>query len=189
MHRLLLLLTPLILSGCAAPLLIGGAAATGVAVANDRRTAGTMLDDERIEMNVLSEVARDQQLVADTHLNVTSYNGIVLLSGEAKSPALAERISAIAGRVIKVREVKNELRIGFLSDSASRNRDTMLTSRVKSRLVAAENVDGTAFKVVSEQGTVYLMGLVTPTEAEAAVNVVRRTEGVLRIVQVVEYQH
>lgn len=188
MRLIFVLLAPLMLGGCAAPLVIGGAAATGAVVANDRRTAGTMLDDERIELNILSEVARDQQLVDHTHINVTSYNGIVLLTGEAATPILSQRISAIAKRVLKVREVKNELRIGPLSDAPSRNRDTVLTSRVKSRLLSDARVDGTAFKVVSEQGTVYLMGLVTRAEANAAVDVTRRTEGVLRIVKVFEYQ-
>lgn len=188
MRITLLLSLALLLNGCAAPLFIGGAAVTGVAVAKDRRTAGTMLDDERIELNILSEVARDQELVDRGHLNVTSYNGIVLLTGEVEEAALSQRIATLARKVNKVREVKNELRIAPPSDAASRSHDTVLTSRVKSRLVTDDSVDGTAIKVVTEQGTVYLMGLVSPAEAASAVKLTRNTEGVLRIVKVFEYQ-
>ena len=177
----------LLLNGCAAPLLIGGAAATGVAVANDRRTAGTMLDDERIEIQVLGLVAKEQELVDRSHLNVTSYNGIVLLTGEVEEEALGRRIADIARKAIKVREVKNELRVSQPSTPSERSRDTVLTTRVKSRLVGDSSVDGTAIKVVSENGTVYLMGLVSLTEAANAVDVTRGTAGVQRIVKVFEY--
>jgi osmotically-inducible protein OsmY len=187
--RLALLLATLLLSGCAAPLIVGGAAAaTGVAVANDRRTAGTMLDDERIELNVLSAVAREPELAEHSHLNVTSYNGIVLLTGEVETAAVSTRIASIASAISKVREVKNELRTATPAQADSRSHDTLLTSRVKSRLIRDKRVDGTVIKVVSEQGSVYLMGLVSRDEAQAAVDVARSTEGVQRIVKVFEYQ-
>jgi len=189
MTRLIgILCTLLVLNGCAAPILIGGAAAaTGVAVANDRRTAGTMVDDERIELQILGLVAKEQDLVARSHLNVTSYNGVVLLTGEVEEKALGKRITDLARQAPKVRVIKNELRIGPLSTPASRSNDTVLTTRVKSRLVSDPQVDGTAIKVVSENGTVYLMGLVSPVEAASAVEVTRNTEGVQRIVKVFEY--
>jgi len=177
----------LLLNGCAAPLILGGAAATGIAVAKDRRTAGTMLDDERIELNVLNEVAREEALSRGSHLNVTSYNGIVLLSGEAETEAMGKRIAEIAGKVAKVREVKNELRIGPPSSAGERSLDTVITTRVKSRLVSDKAVDGTSIKVISENGTVYLMGLVSRDEAASAVEVTRNTNGVQRIVKVFEY--
>jgi len=183
-----LLVFLLLLEGCAAPLLIGGAAATGVTVANDRRTAGTMLDDERIELNVLSEIARDQSLVDCCHLNVTSYNGIVLLTGEAANASFAQRIVTIASKINKVREVKNEMRIAPQSEAASRSNDTLVTTRVKTQLIQDDRVDASAIKVVTENGTVYLMGLVTPAEADAAVNITRSAQGVMRIVKVFEYQ-
>jgi osmotically-inducible protein OsmY len=186
--RLLWLLPALLLQGgCAAPLLIGGAAATGMVVAKDRRTAGTIVDDERIELAVLSEVAKEQELSEGNHLNVTSYNGIVLLTGEVGDEALGKRIVAIATRVPKVREVRNALRFAPPSTASERSHDTVITTRVKSRLVADESVDGTAIKVVSENATVYLMGLVNRNEADNAVAVTRSTEGVQRIVKVFEY--
>ncbi|HEX9803476.1 MAG TPA: BON domain-containing protein [Gammaproteobacteria bacterium] len=179
--------TLLLLNGCAAPLILGGAAATGIAVAKDRRTAGTMLDDERIELNVLNEVAREEELSRGSHLNVTSYNGIVLLSGEVETEAMGRRIAELAGKVAKVREVKNALRIGPPSSAGERSRDTVITTRVKSRLVSDKAVDGTSIKVISEHGTVYLMGLVSRDEAASAVEVTRNTNGVQRIVKVFEY--
>lgn len=188
MRWLALVTCLLLLEGCAAPLLIGGAAATGVAVANDRRTAGTIVDDEGIELTILSEVARDQALLDCCHLNVTSYNGIVLLTGEAANTAYANRLVAIARKTNKVREVKNELSIGPKSEASSRNNDTLITSRVKTRLIQDQRIDGTAIKVVTEHATVYLMGLVTPAEANIAVDITRSTEGVMRIVKVFEYQ-
>lgn len=175
------------LNGCAAPLLIGGAAATGVAVANDRRTAGTIVDDEGIELQILSLVAKEQDLVERSHLNVTSYNGVVLLTGEVEEKALSKRITDLARQTAKVRMIKNELHIGPLSSTASRSNDTVITTRVKSRLIADPGVDGTAIKVISEDGTVYLMGLVSPAEADSAVEITRHTEGVQRIVKVFEY--
>jgi osmotically-inducible protein OsmY len=184
----IIFLSALLLHGCAAPLVIGGAAATGAAVANDRRTAGTMLDDERIEMSTLNEVARDQKLVDGTHLDVTSYNGIVLLTGEAETKALSQQVVDIARRQLKVRRIINELRIVPLSDASSRRNDAVITTRVKSRLVNDERVDGTAIKVITEQGTVFLMGLVTQKEAAIAVDITRHTEGVQRIIKVFEYQ-
>lgn len=177
----------LVLNGCAAPLLIGGAAATGVAVANDRRTAGTIVDDEGIELQILSLVAKEQDLVERSHLNVTSYNGVVLLTGEVEEKALGKRITDLARQTAKVRMIKNELRIGPLSSAASRSNDTMITTRVKSHLIADPGVDGTAIKVISEDSTVYLMGLVSPAEADSAVDLTRHTEGVRRIVKVFEY--
>lgn len=188
MRNTVILLSALLLHGCAAPLVIGGAAATGAAVAHDRRTAGTMLDDEGVEMTILNEMTRDQDLVDHTHLNVTSYNGVVLLTGEAETPALSQRIVDIAKRVNKVRRIVNELQISQLSDAATRRQDTIITARVKSRLVNDERIDGTAVKVVTERGTVFLMGLITREEAAIAVDITRHTEGVQRIIKVFEYQ-
>lgn len=177
-----------LLGGCAAPLVVaGGAAAAGVVVAKDRRTAGTMLDDERIEMHSQRRIAEDKELAENTHVSVTSYNGVVLLTGEAVLPMYKTRVEKLVRQVEKVRMVRNELQIMAPSSAASRSRDTLLTTRVKSRLFGADNLDATAIKVVSERSTVYLMGLVTRAEAEHAVQVARTTSGVERIVKVFEY--
>lgn len=187
--RIIALITTLsLLGGCAAPLVVaGGAAAAGVVVAKDRRTAGTMLDDERVEIRSQRRIAEDKELVENTHVNITCYNGVVLITGEAVLPMYKTRVEELVRQEEKVREVRNELQITAPSTTSSRSRDTLLTTRVKSRLLGADNVDSSSIKVVSEQSTVYLMGLVTRGEADHAVQVTRNTDGVMRIVKVFEY--
>jgi osmotically-inducible protein OsmY len=184
-----LLLLSTLLTGCAAPLVVGlGGAAAGMAVANDRRTAGMMLDDERIEMNTIDIISRDPVLRDSSHVNATSFNGQLLLSGEVPDQQSSQLLAQRASRLARVSVVKNELAVGPVSDSATRTSDTSITSRVKSRMLS-ELGAGLAhhIKVVSESGTVYLMGLVTPLEAAQAVEVTRHTKGVQRIVKVFEY--
>lgn len=192
MHRLVSLFLLLsLLTGCAAaPILVaGGAAATGVVVANDRRTAGTMLDDQSLELKIQQKIAADAELVGNSRVSVTSYNGVVLLTGQTLQESQRQRIAQLASAQPTVREVRNVLQVGPLSDAVSRNRDTLLTTRVKSRLIASDEVQAGHIKVVSEQATVYLMGLVTREEADRVVDVVRSTEGVVRIVKVFEYTY
>jgi osmotically-inducible protein OsmY len=186
-----LLLTSTLLGGCAAaPLVVGvGAAAGGVMVANDRRTAGTMVDDERIEINALDLVARDPMLREHAHINATSFNGQLLLTGEVPSQMSKDQLAQQAARLQKVTVVKNELVVGTPSDSNSRTIDTATTSRVKSRLLSElKGGLGNHIKVITESGTVYLMGLVSKSEADQAVAIARTTKGVQRIVKVFEYQ-
>ncbi len=186
-----LLLASALLGGCAAaPVMIGvGAAAGGVMVASDRRTAGMMMDDQRIELKTMDMVARDDMLRENAHINATSYNGQLLLTGEVPDQQSSEQLAARATKIERVSVVKNELLVGPVSDSSSRTNDTAITSRVKSRLISRlEGGLGKDIKVVTERGTVYLMGLVTQQEADQAVEIVRTTSGVQRIVKVFEYQ-
>jgi len=177
-----------LLSACSAPLMLaGGAAAAGVVIAKDRRTAGTMLDDERIEIKTERRIAAEPELVQNSHVNITSFNGVVLITGEAVLPMYKARIEELVRQENKVREVRNELVIASPSSSANRSRDTLLTTRIKSRLFGDSNVDSASIKVVTEHATVYLMGLVKHEEAERAVDVARSTSGVQRIVKVFEY--
>ena len=179
-----------LIGGCAAPLVLaGGAAATGIIVAQDRRTAGTMLDDQSIEMKAQQRIAEDQELLNNSHINITSYNGVVLITGEVQKEAHRTRVEQFVRQQRKVREVRNALQVGPLSDAASRNRDALLTSRVKSRLINSREVAASSIKVVSENATVYLMGLVSRQEADLAVQVTRNTNGVARIVKVFEYSN
>lgn len=187
LFRIITLISALsLLSGCA-PVVVGGAAATGGAVAKDPRTVGTMLDDESIELKIQQQIAADPELLENTHVNVTSYNGVVLLTGEAFFPVHKQRIEELARQQHKVREIRNALRIGPASAASGRGRDTRITARVKSRLIDADNIDGSRIKVVTENSAVYLMGMVSREEADLAVGVVRTTKGVARIVKVFEY--
>lgn len=174
------------LAGCATPVVVGGAAASGAAVAHDRRTAGTVIDDQGIEFKAGSRLGEDAEL-AEAHINVTSYNGIVLLSGEAPNPAARARAVSIVEQIPKVRRVHNELVVAEPAPAGDRSHDTWITTKVKSKFVANERLDPTRVKVVTERDVVYLMGLVTRGEAEVAVMEARTTNGVKKVVKLFEY--
>jgi len=175
-----------IAGGCAVG--VGAGAVTAGAVAYDRRTTGTMLDDQIIEFKILDALRSDEALWQQAHINATSYNNVVLLTGEAPDEELRARAEAIAKNVPKVRAVHNEIVIAAPSAMLSRSSDAWITSKVKAALVGAYGVDAARVKVVTENGTVYLMGLLTRDEADAATDVVRRVSGVQRVVKLFEYQ-
>lgn len=173
------------LQGCAPAVATG--AAVGVAVVHDRRSTGTVLDDNTIEFKLLGAMAKDPELSEQTHINATAYNGIVLLSGEAPSETLRARALTLARGHEKVRNVYNEVAIAAPSSLLSRSSDTLITSKVKTKMIADENLDPTRAKVVTERGTVYLMGMVTRREAELATGIARSVGGVQKVVKLFEY--
>lgn len=162
------------LPGCA-PLIVGGAVMTGI-VATDRRTTGAQVEDEGIELKVASAVSQD--LGDRVHLNVTSFNRRVLLTGEARTPADKERAEKLALAQENVRFVNNELEVGPSSGITQRSKDTYITGRVKAAFVDAKDLQANAVKVVTERGIVYLMGRVTSREAKSASDLVRNLSGV-----------
>ena len=174
-----------LLQGCAAT--IGASAVTGAAVANDRRTAGTILDDQIIEFKVLDVVRLDDELWQQTHVNATSVNNIVLLTGEAPTDELRSRVEALVQQIPKVKRVHNEMVIAAPSSMLSRSSDSWITSKVKMKLISASVEEASRIKVVTENGSVYLMGLVTQREAENATELSRGVSGVQRVVKVFEY--
>ena len=166
------------------PLVIGGAAAGGSLVVTDRRTSGAQLEDEGIELRSSSRLRGN--LVERAHINVTSYNRQVLLTGEvptAQDKQLAEQIVA---RVENVAAVINELGVMGNSSLVQRSSDVLITGRVKSMLIDAADLYSNSFKVVTERGTTYLMGRVTQREAERGTEVVRSTPGVQKVVRMFE---
>lgn len=173
------------LTGCAA--VIGGGAAATAATAYDRRTTGTVIDDEFIELKAVEAWSNDAELWEQTHLNATSYNNVLLLTGEAPSETLRQRAAAMVRGIPKVREVHNEIRVAAPSSLPSRSSDSWVTGKVKTALLNADTVDALRIKVVTEAGVVYLMGLVTRAEADAATDVARRVAGVQRVVKIFEY--
>jgi osmotically-inducible protein OsmY len=168
------------LSACA-PLLVGGAVMTGV-VATDRRTAGTQLEDEAIELKVASAVRRD--LGERVHLNVTSFNRKVLLSGEARSEADKDRAEKLAQSQENVQSVVNDLAIAVPSSLTQRSKDIVITSQAKAAFIDAKDLQVNSIKVVTERGVVYLMGRVTSREAKRATDIVRGIGGVTKVVRV-----
>ncbi len=175
------------LAGCEA--LVVGGAATGTAVVHDRRTTGSFVEDENIELKAAAALHKDAEIKDKAHISVTSFNQIVLLTGEAPTEAMRARAENIVKNIQKVRRVHNEVVIGAPSAMSSRASDTWITGKVKTRLfkVKLKNFDPTRVKVVTENGTVFLMGLLTRAEADAVVDQVRQVSGVQRVVKVFEY--
>ena len=179
----LMLALPLV-QGCGA-LVVGGAAATGVVISQDRRTMGTLTEDEGIELKAASRIG--ERYRDGAHVNVTSYNRMVLLTGEMPDAAAKAAAGKIAQAVENVRSVFNELQIGPNTALSARANDTYLTSLVKARFVDAQRFSPVHVKVVTEASVVYLMGLVMRKEADAATEIARTTRGVHRVVRVFEY--
>ena len=170
------------LSACA-PLIVGGAVMTGV-VASDRRTTGTLVEDESIEIKVASAVRKD--LGDRIHLNVTSFNRQVLLSGEVRTAADKERAEKLAQSQENVNSVVNDLAVMPVSSLTQRSKDTVITGQVKAAFVDAKDMQVNAIKVVTERGIVYLMGRVTSREAKRATDIARGIGGVTKVVRVFE---
>jgi len=185
--RRALLLTTLaaaLLNSACAPLLIGGAMVGGALVATDRRTSGSQLEDQGIEVKAASRV-RDQ-LGERVHVNINSYNRLVLITGEANSEADRARLSAIVGGVENVSSVLNETEIMGPSSYTSRSNDVLIAGKVKATLVDAKDLLSNAFYVVVERGTVFLMGRVSEREASRAVELTRSISGVKKVVRAFE---
>jgi osmotically-inducible protein OsmY len=174
-----------LLQSACVPLLVGGAVVGGAAVATDRRSTGAQLDDEVIEDK--TTLAIHERFKGDFHVNVTSFNGIVLLTGEVPADAAKNDIGEMVRTTPKVRAVQNELVVGPVTDISSRSNDTLITSKVKARFVEAGKFQINFVKVVTENGVVYLMGIVRREEGDAAAEIARTTNGVQRVVKVFEY--
>ena len=168
------------LSGCA-PLIVGGVVATGI-VATDRRTTGAQVEDEGIELKVASAVR--QELGDRVHLNVTSFNRKVLLTGEARTQADKDRAEKLAQSQENVQSVVNDLAVAPPSSLTQRSKDTVTTIQVKAAFIDAKDLQVNSIKVVTERGIVYLMGRVTAREAKRASDIVRGIGGVTKVVRV-----
>ena len=172
------------LPGCV-PLVVGGAAVAGVGmVATDRRSSGAQLDDQGIELRGAARV-RD---IANDDMNVTviSFNRQVLLVGTVGNEGDRRRAEEVVGRVDNVRSVVNEITVGPGSTLPQRSNDAFITGKVKASLLDQKDIFANAFKVVTERGTVYLMGIATRREVERATDITRGVPGVQKVVRVVE---
>ena len=183
---LLVLLLGAGMSACVPlPLLLGGGAiAGGVMVAADRRTSGTVVEDNAIQLKSSNRI--DDNLGDRVHVNVTSYNRQILLTGEVPSEQDKQLVAKVVSEVENVRGVMNELAVLGNSTLTQRSNDALVTSRVKANLVDARDLSANAFKVTTERGTVYLMGRVTQREFNRATEVVTGTSGVQRLVRILE---
>jgi len=184
---LLLILCIPVLSSCALLVAAGVATGvgTGVAMSNDRRTSGIFVEDEGIEMKSGRRIS--EKYGSNVHVNVTSYNRNVLLTGEAPSDAAKADIGNLVKGVENVRNVINEISVGPTSTYGSRSSDTLITSKVKGRFIDVGKFQVNHVKVITENGVVYLLGLVNRKEADNAVEIAGSTSGVRKVVKVFEY--
>jgi len=176
------------LYGCAAAVV--GGTATGATAVHDRRTVGTFIDDEGIELKARMAIFDDKELNSQIHVNIISINGVVLLVGQAPTEELRQRASEHTRNIAKVRLVHNEMSIAAPNSYMTRSSDSLVTAKVKTQLFGVKGLEGfdpTRVKVVTENGIVYLMGLLTHAEANAVVEEARRAGGVQKIVKLFEY--
>ncbi|MFA7268101.1 MAG: BON domain-containing protein [Sterolibacterium sp.] len=174
------------LAGCvgAAAFGVGAGVGTGMMLAVDRRAAETILTDEGIEVRASNRIA--EKLGNLSHVNVTSFNRSVLLTGEVPDAAAKAEAEKLTSGVPNVKAISNELQVSGVSSLGSRSSDAYITSKVKARFVDASQFSTNHVKVVTESGAVFLLGLVTQREADAAVEVARTTGGVMKVVRLFE---
>lgn len=167
------------------PLLVGGGAVTTALVASDRRTSGMYLEDTRIEQAAASQIR--SVVKQDERVSVTSFNRLVLLTGEVRSAAVKAEVERTVAGVENVRSVVNELEVvPFISSITQRSKDTFITSKVKASILDAKDLQANTIKVVTEMNVVYLMGIVTPREAKRAAEIARGVNDVRKVVRVFE---
>jgi osmotically-inducible protein OsmY len=177
-----------LLQGCAPAAVMG--AAYGASVIHERRSASTVLDDEMIEIKAKHLFFQTPEVEQASRISITSYNSWVLLTGQADNAEVSRRFAEIVSRIPKVAKVYNEVQVGSRISLAQESEDALITSRAKVAIgggMGIKGFDATRVKIVTENGVVYLMGLVTREEADATTEVVRRLPGVVRVVKMFEY--
>ena len=172
------------LSACV-PVVVGGAAAGG-AMVSDRRTSGIYVEDENIELKALKMI--ETSIGSTVHINVTSYNRNVLLTGEAPSADVKSKAETMIKNITNIRSITNEIVVGEKSTISSRSNDAYLTTKVKTQFVTENKFSANFVKVVTENNVVYLLGIVTKPEADAAAEIASNTNGVSKVVKLFEYQ-
>ncbi len=181
----LVLLNLAVAPGCAPVIMAGGA--TAAVVANDRRTVGSFIDDETIELKSRKTLNSDAKLGENINVNITSVNGVVLLTGETATVEQRDLAIADVREIQGIRRIVNEIRVAPISNMANRANDSWLTSKAKARLIATKGLESGQIKIVTEDSTVYLLGLVKKNEADIATEAVRHVGGVRRVVKLFEY--
>ncbi|MGJ7457143.1 BON domain-containing protein [Halomonas sp. MA07-2] len=152
-----------------------------------KRTAGAQVEDQSIETKISHNLRRTDARLGDARINVDSYNGVVLLTGQVPSQELQEKASEIAHEVRNVREVHNELSVAANLPASQRLSDTWLNTRIRTNLAANDRIDSGRIRVITENASVYLMGIVSRSEADRIVQAVSNVGGMQRIVKVFDY--
>ena len=185
-YTFLIIGTIYLLNGCTAAV-VGGAVA-GTSIALDNRTTGDYVEDQNIKTKFAHLYYQDDELSEQTHINVTSYNRQLLITGEAPTEQQRNKLSDIASQIKNVRKYFNEVTIGKPSSMGTRTNDTYLTSKIKTSVFSnMSELDGAQVKVVTENGSVFLMGLVTRKQGDQITEITRKTNGVKRVIKLFEY--
>jgi osmotically-inducible protein OsmY len=179
-----LAIASIMLQGCELAV-IGAVGGGAYSAFEDRRSSGTRIDDEAIEIRASSRI--DERFGDKAHVNITAFNGTVLVTGEVPSEQARSDVEKIVTGVPNVRGVTNELQVGAPSSLGARTNDAFITSKIKARFLDGKKFNPIHVKVVTEAGVVYLFGVVTEKEAEAAVEIARTTGGVRKVVKIFEY--
>jgi len=182
---ILLILSTLATTGCVA--VLAGSAASSVAVAHDRRTAGTIIDDNNAEIKVTAMVHDNNIISTNSRIVPVSYNGVMLLVGQTPTEEMKAEAERLAKSLPNMSRVYNEIEVRDPVSLPVRNNDTWITTKVKSSLLVNTKLDTTRVKVVTENGRVYLMGLVNAKEEAGAVETARKVSGVKKVIKIFEY--
>lgn len=153
----------------------------------DERSFGTSIDDEIIETKSLVNIDKAHPQLAQSHINVTSFNTVVLITGQVADQNLRQLAAQTIAKIRGVKRVLNELTVSGATSMVARSNDTWITTKVKSKLLANDQVQGSKIKIVTENGVVYLLGLATKEEADRAADITRKTAGVQKVVRIFEY--
>jgi osmotically-inducible protein OsmY len=151
------------------------------------RTIGTLIEDEVIENKALVNIDKADPELAQSHIVATSYNGILLIAGQVRTEELRQTAANTAAKIKKVRRVHNELTVSGKTSMVIRSNDSWITTKIKSKMLSNSTIEGNRIKVVTENGVVYLMGLITKEEADRAAELARKTTGVQKVVRIFEY--
>jgi len=174
----------ILLTGCVAA--AGGAVATTAVIANDRRTTGTFIEDQAIELKAARALSEDPDIKENAHINITSYNTVVLMTGEAPTEPLRKKAVELVRHIPKISKVYNEVAIAAPSSLMSRSSDSVITTKVKTKLFTEKDLDATKVKVVTERGIVYLLGLLTEEEERIATEAAREVGGVQKVIKLIQ---
>lgn len=174
-----------VLQGCAAAAVV--AITTGASMATDRRSIGNQIDDQSIELEAYNEITKNKSLNDNTNLHIVSLNGSVLVIGQAPNTYLKDQAISIINDIDGVAKIHNQIRIGNITSITTQTNDVWLTSKVKTALFSNDEINGNDIKVVTENAEVFLMGLVSKKEADAAIEITRNISGVNRVFKAFEY--
>ncbi len=180
----LLLALALCVQGCFVA--AAGGAATGTAMAVDRRTAGTIVDDQAIELKAMHAIRQQRELWQKSHIHVLSYNNVLLLLGQTPSESFKQAAEQAMQEIPKIRRIHNELEVAEPISLGARSKDTWITTQIKTKLIATKDMRAHHVKVVTENKVVYLMGLATPEEEMTATDIAQQIPGVEKVIQIFE---